>query len=392
MSYIGKTCPYCKSKITEIDDIVICSSCEMPHHKQCWIENQGCTTFGCNGTIQSPVGQPQTPLNSSIVYCTNCGHPSDRTSGTCIICGAPLVSNVTNSESAYTITGNSNQVSGINPYTSAQPQVNDFNNQQCQNNIYQNTGSQSNLNSNTGYQNTAYGNGSYQNNNYGYNGYGNGNPQNRSHENGGGYQDNGYQGGISGYNGLQGNNNGYNGNTDGGYQNGGYGNYGYQNNGFQGNSYNDNLHDRTIFNTDVANYVQNNAYYYVDKFNRMQGYYKSTTWNWCSFFFSGYWFLYRKMYVMGGAILGIEFLMNFAKPISSIINLLIAVLSGIYGNTTYMKQLDRELEYANTLDVDNKKRYLNEKGGTNTAAVVIAFLLMFLVGIAIVSGGGTYYE
>ena len=51
--YVGKICPYCKSKILEDDSIVLCSKCNMPHHKECWVENQGCTTFGCDGTIQS---------------------------------------------------------------------------------------------------------------------------------------------------------------------------------------------------------------------------------------------------------------------------------------------------------------------------------------------------
>lgn len=50
--YIGKICPYCKTAFAEGDEIVQCSACEMPHHKDCWIENQGCTTFGCQGTIR----------------------------------------------------------------------------------------------------------------------------------------------------------------------------------------------------------------------------------------------------------------------------------------------------------------------------------------------------
>ena len=52
--YVGKLCPFCKSAMQETEEIVVCSACEMPHHKECWIENQGCTTFGCLGTIQSP--------------------------------------------------------------------------------------------------------------------------------------------------------------------------------------------------------------------------------------------------------------------------------------------------------------------------------------------------
>ena len=51
MSFIGEICPYCKLEFKEEDEVVICSICEMPHHKKCWIENNGCTSCGCTGTI-----------------------------------------------------------------------------------------------------------------------------------------------------------------------------------------------------------------------------------------------------------------------------------------------------------------------------------------------------
>lgn len=46
-------CPFCKTAIAGDEAIVKCSQCGMPHHKDCWITNQGCTTFGCLGTIDS---------------------------------------------------------------------------------------------------------------------------------------------------------------------------------------------------------------------------------------------------------------------------------------------------------------------------------------------------
>lgn len=52
----GKTCPFCKTPFKEDDVIVVCSVCEMPHHLSCWQENNGCTTFGCTGTIKETVG------------------------------------------------------------------------------------------------------------------------------------------------------------------------------------------------------------------------------------------------------------------------------------------------------------------------------------------------
>ena len=50
--YIGKVCPYCKTPLVEGDAVVFCSVCDMPHHLSCWQDNQGCTTFGCTGSIQ----------------------------------------------------------------------------------------------------------------------------------------------------------------------------------------------------------------------------------------------------------------------------------------------------------------------------------------------------
>ncbi|HOP11568.1 MAG TPA: RING finger protein [Oscillospiraceae bacterium] len=57
-TFAGKTCPYCKTEFAADDDIVVCSECGMPHHRECWVENQGCSTFGCSGTIQG-VGSVQ---------------------------------------------------------------------------------------------------------------------------------------------------------------------------------------------------------------------------------------------------------------------------------------------------------------------------------------------
>ena len=102
MDFTDKICPYCKDKLKAEDDVVICSKCEMPHHKDCWVENQGCTTFGCDGTIQSvsngvmnqnvqidlydePAG------NSEFVFCGQCGNKMRRTDSFCTSCGARLI-------------------------------------------------------------------------------------------------------------------------------------------------------------------------------------------------------------------------------------------------------------------------------------------------------------
>ena len=42
-------CPYCQTKIKSKDEAIICPVCHTPHHKECWKENGGCTTYGCKG-------------------------------------------------------------------------------------------------------------------------------------------------------------------------------------------------------------------------------------------------------------------------------------------------------------------------------------------------------
>ena len=103
--YVGKICPYCKGVIQESDEIVVCSVCDMPHHKECWIDNQGCTTFGCTGTISTPKDNDRTASEEDfeiIFYdedfpaparnedCPVCGAQNMEGSSFCCRCGAAL--------------------------------------------------------------------------------------------------------------------------------------------------------------------------------------------------------------------------------------------------------------------------------------------------------------
>lgn len=103
--YAGKICPYCKTEFKPGDDIIVCSQCDMPHHKDCWVENQGCTTFGCLGTIkaadnaassvtatQMNYGDSTTVSTGGYVFCTQCGVRNADTSSFCTHCGSRLVS------------------------------------------------------------------------------------------------------------------------------------------------------------------------------------------------------------------------------------------------------------------------------------------------------------
>lgn len=57
---IGKICPFCQEPIRENDSVIICPSCNIPHHENCWYRYQGCTTPGC---IYQPEQSVQTTEN-----------------------------------------------------------------------------------------------------------------------------------------------------------------------------------------------------------------------------------------------------------------------------------------------------------------------------------------
>lgn len=103
----GKTCPYCQSPLKKNADAIICSSCGTPHHKECWDDNKGCTTYGCKlnpasvESLQIPEGAidvgNQTPediresLSSHVqepsVDCPSCGKKIESQATYCKFCG-----------------------------------------------------------------------------------------------------------------------------------------------------------------------------------------------------------------------------------------------------------------------------------------------------------------
>lgn len=124
--YTGKICPFCKTEFKPNDEIVVCSECDMPHHKDCWIENQGCTTFGCLGTIKSAdntatsvtsqhMDFEYSPIKNSesSVFCTRCGAQNAATSLFCSRCGNRLTTpELTPQAPVYSQSNPANQ----NPY------------------------------------------------------------------------------------------------------------------------------------------------------------------------------------------------------------------------------------------------------------------------------------
>jgi len=100
----NKTCPYCQSKIKIGADFIVCSHCGTPHHKECWDENLGCTTYGCikNPLIEEKVevlsenvgdltpdtirDSLRTVTTEDIIVCPNCKSGIEQGSDYCKFC------------------------------------------------------------------------------------------------------------------------------------------------------------------------------------------------------------------------------------------------------------------------------------------------------------------
>lgn len=98
-------CPYCQTNIKENADKIVCSACHTPHHKECWEENKGCTTYGCannpntraksvdigNETIENVqrmlVKEKQ---NVKTIECPNCKKQIEEGSVFCKYCGVSI--------------------------------------------------------------------------------------------------------------------------------------------------------------------------------------------------------------------------------------------------------------------------------------------------------------
>ena len=178
--YIGKNCPFCKAPFTLYDDIVVCSQCDMPHHRDCWVENGACTTFGCLGNIKNvsntindsvtsefmdfEISFDSAPQNSqqNFVYCVKCGAANKSENAFCVNCGSPIAS-ATNQQNYYSNYSNpqnsySNQqgYSQYNPYGQQNNYQNNYQNyQNYQNNYSQNYSQNYNTN---GYAQNNYAN------------------------------------------------------------------------------------------------------------------------------------------------------------------------------------------------------------------------------------------
>lgn len=130
--------------------------------------------------------------------------------------------------------------------------------------------------------------------------------------------------------------------------------------------------------------IGKNAEYYIPIFEKLdqKG---GTSWNWCGFFFSPYWFAYRKMYSWVAIALIVPALVGMAIAIVMLIagasdatvdiaarflGFVVNILFALFANGIYKKRIDK-LVNEMPEDADAKTKFIETKGGVNVAAVII---------------------
>ena len=283
--YIGKVCPYCKTEFVEGDNIVVCSQCDMPHHRDCWVENQGCTTFGCQGTIKGLDGSVSSVTATGFTYeqpvqpgYAPQGAYSQQPYGAQPPYGQPAY----NPQPAQPVYGQPQGYAPVTPVAPAQPA---YNPQPAQP-AYNPQPAQPAYNPQPAQP--AY------------------NPQPAQNP----------YGGQQAY---------------GQNQQPGYGQqpYGAQDPYGPGSM--------------IYSLIETKQEYYIPKFREMDAQNKKTTWNWASFLLAGYWLFYRKMYLYGAAAMGINFILGFLGDVGMLLSLGVDVALGIFGNWLYQQHLQKNI-------------------------------------------------
>ncbi|MFC1612194.1 RING finger protein [Myxococcota bacterium] len=92
----GKRCAICQTTIGDGEEVGRCSKCDTPFHVECWDENGGCATYGCElmpETVKPQTAEvPDSYWGQQDKQCPRCGSTIKVAALRCRHCGATFES------------------------------------------------------------------------------------------------------------------------------------------------------------------------------------------------------------------------------------------------------------------------------------------------------------
>lgn len=151
-----------------------------------------------------------------------------------------------------------------------------------------------------------------------------------------------------------------------------------------------------VSNTEFTSFFSSyNSDYYLKYTENHKNNNHFLSWNWSAFFLTSYWFLYRKLYILGILYLIISISLTFILKGSASISILLIlrILTGLYSNAIYFSHANRKIlnikSCVANLSDDQYLKELKRKGGVNLllpliAAIVVTFAICITILILVI--------
>ena len=123
--------------------------------------------------------------------------------------------------------------------------------------------------------------------------------------------------------------------------------------------------------------------YYLPRFEKLRQSKTKISFNWSGFFFGTLWMVYRKMYLTAAIVMVVNAVLCIV--IDSSVGAATVAFCHILGNYIYMLRIDKLAQKAQSMDVDEREKFIRKKGGTSKTATAIVAVVMALFTVVTVA-------
>jgi len=160
------------------------------------------------------------------------------------------------------------------------------------------------------------------------------------------------------------------------------------------------MNDLTMTQQEIEEFTVANTMYFARKWQKYPESSLFSGWNWVAFFLTFYWAMYRKMYALGAVVIVYAVTVQTAMLFSlwhgilttgslpdiflmGLVTIAPCAFMGALGTGLYRKKAVGALSQTADMDTEQKKEYLNKKGGVNISAALICLAIVVTSNIII---------